>query len=145
MVPFREADAARLRYLDRDECRRLVNASPEPLRTIVRGALYTGARKTRPPRSPGHRRTLPKIPGCGPAEDLGLDCCDWLEDTACTRHHLEMPSMQCNQRGAMPDGNDRRVRQNLDQHSVDFGFELFVKGRRRLITICLMKSLSDSC
>jgi hypothetical protein len=36
VAPFREADAARVRYLDRDECRRLVNASPEPLRTIVR-------------------------------------------------------------------------------------------------------------
>lgn len=44
VVPFREADAARVRYLDREECRRLVNASPEPLRTIVRGALLTGAR-----------------------------------------------------------------------------------------------------
>ena len=33
----------------------------------------------------------------------------------------------------MPNGNDRRVGQNLDQHSVDFGFELFVKGRCRLI------------
>ena len=44
VVPFREADAARVRYLDRDECRRLVNASPEALRTIVRGALLTGAR-----------------------------------------------------------------------------------------------------
>jgi integrase len=44
VTPFREADAARARYLDRDECRRLVSASPEPLRTIVRGALLTGAR-----------------------------------------------------------------------------------------------------
>jgi len=44
VAPFREADAARVRYLDRDECRRLVNASPEPLRTIVRGAMLTGAR-----------------------------------------------------------------------------------------------------
>jgi integrase len=44
VAPFREADAARVQYLDRDECRRLVNASPEPLRTIVRGALLTGAR-----------------------------------------------------------------------------------------------------
>jgi len=44
VAPFREVDAARVRYLDRDECRRLVNASPEPLRTIVRGALLTGAR-----------------------------------------------------------------------------------------------------
>jgi len=33
----------------------------------------------------------------------------------------------------MPNGNDRRVRQNFDQHSVDFGFEVFVKGRCRLI------------
>jgi integrase len=44
VVPFREADAARVRYLDREECRRLVEASPEPLRTIVRGALFSGAR-----------------------------------------------------------------------------------------------------
>jgi integrase len=44
VTPFREADAARVRYLDRDECRRLVNASPAPLRTIVRGALLSGAR-----------------------------------------------------------------------------------------------------
>ena len=44
VAPFREADAARARYLDRDECRRLVNASPGPLRTIVRGALLSGAR-----------------------------------------------------------------------------------------------------
>jgi integrase len=44
VAPFREVDAARARYLDRDECRRLVNASPEPFRTIVRGGLLTGAR-----------------------------------------------------------------------------------------------------
>jgi integrase len=44
VAPFREAGAARVRYLERDECRRLVNASPEPLRAIVRGALLTGAR-----------------------------------------------------------------------------------------------------
>jgi integrase len=44
VVPFREADAARLRYLDRDECRRLVAAAAAPLRAIVRGALLTGAR-----------------------------------------------------------------------------------------------------
>jgi integrase len=44
VVPFREADTARVRHLDRDECRRLVNACPEPLRGIVRGALLTGAR-----------------------------------------------------------------------------------------------------
>jgi len=59
-------------------------------------ASVTRTRKTRPPRRPGQRRTLPKIPGCAPAEDLGLDCCNWLEDTAFTRHHLEMPSMQRN-------------------------------------------------
>ena len=44
VVPFREADAARVHYLNRDECRRLVNASPEALRTMARGALLTGAR-----------------------------------------------------------------------------------------------------
>ena len=44
IAPFREVDAARVRYLNREECRRLVNASPEPLRTIVRAALLTGAR-----------------------------------------------------------------------------------------------------
>lgn len=42
--PFREVDAARVRYLDRDECRRLINASPEPLRRIMRAALLSGAR-----------------------------------------------------------------------------------------------------
>ena len=44
VAPFREADAARVRYLDREECRRLVNASPVALRMIVRGALLSGAR-----------------------------------------------------------------------------------------------------
>jgi integrase len=44
VTPFREADAARVHYLNRDECRRLVNASPEALRAIVRGALLSGAR-----------------------------------------------------------------------------------------------------
>jgi integrase len=44
VTPFPEADVARVRYLDRDECRRLVNASPEPLRSLVRAALFTGAR-----------------------------------------------------------------------------------------------------
>ena len=44
VAPFREVDAARVRYPDRDECRRLVNASPERLRTIVRAALLAGAR-----------------------------------------------------------------------------------------------------
>jgi hypothetical protein len=31
VTPFRDVDAGRVRYLDRDECRRLVNTSPEPL------------------------------------------------------------------------------------------------------------------
>jgi integrase len=44
VAPFREADAARIRHLDREECHRLVNACPEPLRRIVRGGLVTGAR-----------------------------------------------------------------------------------------------------
>ena len=44
VAPFREADSARVRYLNADECRRLINACPEPLRGIVRGALLTGAR-----------------------------------------------------------------------------------------------------
>jgi integrase len=44
VAPFREADTARVRHLDRDECRRLTNVCPEPLRAIVRGALLTGAR-----------------------------------------------------------------------------------------------------
>jgi integrase len=44
ITPFREADAARVRYLNRDECRRLVNACPQALRMIVRGALLSGAR-----------------------------------------------------------------------------------------------------
>jgi integrase len=44
VAPFREADAARIRYLDRPECHRLMNACPDPLRLLVRGALLTGAR-----------------------------------------------------------------------------------------------------
>jgi integrase len=44
VAPFREADAARVRYLERPECHRLMNACPEPLRLLVRGALLTGAR-----------------------------------------------------------------------------------------------------
>ncbi len=44
VAPFREVEVARVRYLNRDECRRLVNASQQPLRTIVRAALLTGAR-----------------------------------------------------------------------------------------------------
>jgi hypothetical protein len=39
VAPFREVDAARVRYLNRDECQRLVNASPEALRMIARCAV----------------------------------------------------------------------------------------------------------
>jgi integrase len=42
--PFRGADAARVRYLQIDECTRLLNACPEDFRRLVRGALVTGAR-----------------------------------------------------------------------------------------------------
>lgn len=42
--PFREADAARPRYLTPDECRRLLNAAEGDFRTLVRAALLTGAR-----------------------------------------------------------------------------------------------------
>ncbi|MBI1775114.1 MAG: site-specific integrase [Proteobacteria bacterium] len=42
--PFREADAAKVRYLSADECRRLVNASDADLRALVQGALLTGCR-----------------------------------------------------------------------------------------------------
>lgn len=42
--PFRQVDAAAVRYLTADECRRLVNACPPALRNLVRGALMTGAR-----------------------------------------------------------------------------------------------------
>jgi integrase len=42
--PFEEADAARVRYLTIDECRRLINASDGPFRDLVRAALLTGCR-----------------------------------------------------------------------------------------------------
>jgi integrase len=42
--PFRNADAPRVRYLDADQARRLVNASPPDFRRLVRAALATGAR-----------------------------------------------------------------------------------------------------
>jgi integrase len=42
--PFRGADAARVRYLQLDECTRLLNACPEDFRRLVRGALVSGAR-----------------------------------------------------------------------------------------------------
>ena len=41
---FREADAARLRYLSDDEARRLTNACPADFRALVTAALLTGCR-----------------------------------------------------------------------------------------------------
>ena len=40
--PFREADAAKLRYLSDDEARRLTNACPANFRALVTAALLTG-------------------------------------------------------------------------------------------------------
>ena len=42
--PFRGVDAARLRFLEVDECKRLINACQPDFRKLVRGALVTGAR-----------------------------------------------------------------------------------------------------
>jgi integrase len=42
--PFPEADAARVRYLNKDEARRLLNACDDDFRNIVEAALLTGAR-----------------------------------------------------------------------------------------------------
>jgi integrase len=42
--PFREANAARIRFLDIDELRRLVNAAEPDFRALLRGAIYTGMR-----------------------------------------------------------------------------------------------------
>ena len=42
--PFRGADAARVRYLQIDECARLLNACEPDFRRLVRGALVTGCR-----------------------------------------------------------------------------------------------------
>jgi integrase len=42
--PFRGSDAARVRYLQIDECTRLLNACEPDFRRLVRGALATGAR-----------------------------------------------------------------------------------------------------
>src|SRR5215469_14319718 len=56
-----------------------------------------------------------------------------LEYTTLIQLHFDMSSMQCNQRGAMPDRDDGRVRQNLGENMVDFRFQLLVKRRCRLI------------
>lgn len=42
--PFREVDAARVRYLSDSECKRLVNATSGNFRALVKAALYTGCR-----------------------------------------------------------------------------------------------------
>ena len=42
--PFRNVEAARVRYLTDDEIRRLVNGCREPFRSLVMAALLTGAR-----------------------------------------------------------------------------------------------------
>ena len=42
--PFREVDAAVVRYLTADQCRRLVNACPRDFRSLVQAALATGCR-----------------------------------------------------------------------------------------------------
>ena len=42
--PFRGVNAARVRYLSNDECRRLINACEGDLRVLVEAALSTGAR-----------------------------------------------------------------------------------------------------
>ena len=45
--PFRGADAARVRYLSEDECRRLLNGCVPDFRPLVRGALVYDARYAR--------------------------------------------------------------------------------------------------
>ncbi|HEY1260557.1 MAG TPA: site-specific integrase [Stellaceae bacterium] len=42
--PFEEADAARVRYLSIDECKRLINAAKGEFRDLIRAALATGCR-----------------------------------------------------------------------------------------------------
>ena len=44
VAPFKDVDAARLRYLSQDECIRLVNACDLEFRQLVQGALFTGCR-----------------------------------------------------------------------------------------------------
>lgn len=42
--PFEDVDASRARYFTPEQCARLVNASPEDFRDLVRAALFTGCR-----------------------------------------------------------------------------------------------------
>ena len=42
--PFRDADAARLSYLDSEDLRRLLNSCASDFRALVQAAVYTGAR-----------------------------------------------------------------------------------------------------
>jgi integrase len=42
--PFRGVDVAKVRYLTRDECRRLINASEPNSRRLIQAALFTGCR-----------------------------------------------------------------------------------------------------
>jgi integrase len=42
--PFKEADAARVRYLSLDECKRLINTTQGAFRELVQAALLTGCR-----------------------------------------------------------------------------------------------------
>jgi integrase len=44
VTPFKNVDAARIRYLTQDECVRLVNTCEPDLRRLVQGALFTGCR-----------------------------------------------------------------------------------------------------
>jgi integrase len=44
VTPFKRADAARVRYFQIDEARRLINAAEPEVRALVRAALATGAR-----------------------------------------------------------------------------------------------------
>jgi integrase len=44
VAPFRKVDAAKVRYLTKAECQRLVNAAGDGLRPMVRAALLTGCR-----------------------------------------------------------------------------------------------------
>ncbi len=44
VTPFKDVDAACLRYLSQDECIRLVNACEPYFRQLVQGALFTGCR-----------------------------------------------------------------------------------------------------